>query len=97
VREAILAGPRCDARRAGEHCRDNDLPVNVCREKKLINVRSATAEKGIILKPPRQLTLELALEYIEDDELVEVAPRAIHLRKIFLKENDRKRYARQAT
>ncbi len=80
----------------GEHCRDNDLPVNVCREKKLTNVRSATAEKGIILKPPRQLTLELALEYIEDDELVEVTPRAIRLRKIFLKENDRKRYARQA-
>jgi GTP-binding protein len=82
---------------AGEHCRDNDLPVNVCREKKLTNVRAATAEKGIILKPPRQLTLELALEYIEDDELVEVTPRAIRLRKIFLKENDRKRYARQAT
>jgi len=82
---------------AGEHCRDNDLPVNVCREKKLTNVRAATAEKGIILKPPRQLTLELALEYIEDDELVEVTPRAIRLRKLFLKENDRKRYARQAT
>ncbi|HKB42130.1 MAG TPA: EF-Tu/IF-2/RF-3 family GTPase, partial [Gemmataceae bacterium] len=81
---------------AGEHCRDNDLPVNVCREKKLTNIRAATAEKGIILRPPRQLTLELALEYIEDDELVEVTPRAIRLRKVFLKENDRKRYARQA-
>src|SRR5262249_31181763 len=79
----------------GEHCRDNDLRVNVCREKKLTNVRAATAEKGIILKPPRQLTLELALEYIEDDELVEVTPRAIRLRKNFLKENDRKRYGRQ--
>src|SRR5262249_29581325 len=52
----------------GEHCRDNDLPVNVCREKKLTNIRSATAEKSIILKPPRQLTLEQALEYIEDDQ-----------------------------
>jgi GTP-binding protein len=80
----------------GEHCRDNDLPVNVCREKKLTNVRSATAEKTIILKAPRQLPLELALEYIEEDELVEVAPGAIRLRKIFLKENDRKRQARQA-
>jgi GTP-binding protein len=80
----------------GEHCRDNDLPVNACREKKLTNVRSATAEKSILLKPPRQLTLELALEYIEDDELVEVTPRAVRLRKMYLKENERKRLARQA-
>src|ERR1700681_1230040 len=81
---------------AGEHCRDNDLPVNVCREKKLTNMRSAGAEKAIILKPPRQMTLEQALEYIEDDEWVEVTPGAIRLRKVFLKENDRKRYARAA-
>jgi GTP-binding protein len=80
----------------GEHCRDNDLPVNVCREKKLTNVRASTAEKSILLKPPRQLTLELALEYIEDDELVEVTPKAIRLRKMYLKENERKRLARQA-
>jgi GTP-binding protein len=79
----------------GEHCRDNDLPVNVCREKKLTNVRASTAEKSILLKPPRQLTLELALEYIEEDELVEVTPKAIRMRKIFLKESDRRRYARQ--
>ncbi|HEV3084805.1 MAG TPA: translational GTPase TypA [Gemmataceae bacterium] len=80
----------------GEHCRDNDLPVNVCREKKLTNVRSATSEKTIILKPPRQMTLELALEYIEEDELVEVTPAAIRLRKMLLKEADRKKYARKA-
>jgi len=80
----------------GEHCRDNDLPVNVCREKKLTNIRSATAEKSIILKPPRQMTLEQALEYIEEDELVEVTPGAIRLRKALLKENDRKRFARHA-
>lgn len=80
----------------GEHCRDNDLPVNVCREKKLTNIRSATAEKGIILKPPRQMTLEQALEYIEEDELVEVTPSAIRMRKTFLKENDRKKLARQS-
>ncbi|MGH7173415.1 MAG: translational GTPase TypA, partial [Gemmataceae bacterium] len=79
-----------------EHCRDNDLPVNACREKKLTNMRAAGSDKSIILKPPRQLTLELALEYIEDDELVEVTPKAIRLRKMYLKENDRKRYARQA-
>jgi GTP-binding protein len=80
----------------GEHCRDNDLPVNVCREKKLTNIRNANAEKGIILKPPRTMTLELALEYIEDDELVEVTPSAIRLRKMFLKEDDRKKKARQS-
>src|SRR6516162_8936141 len=80
----------------GEHCRDNDLPVNVCREKKLTNVRSSTAEKTILLKPPRQLPLELALEYIEEDELVEITPAAIRLRKNLLKEADRRRWARQA-
>jgi GTP-binding protein len=79
-----------------EHCRDNDLPVNACREKKLTNVRAAGADKAVILKPPRQLTLELALEYIEEDELVEVTPNAIRLRKLYLKESDRKRFARQA-
>ncbi len=79
----------------GEHCRDNDLPVNVCREKKLTNVRASTAEKSIILKPPRQMTLELALEYIEEDELVEVTPKAIRLRKMLLKESDRRKWARQ--
>src|SRR5438309_8931776 len=79
----------------GEHCRDNDLPVNVCREKKLTNVRSSTAEKSIILRPPRQMSLELALEYIEEDELVEVTPKAVRLRKNFLKEADRRRFARQ--
>jgi GTP-binding protein len=80
----------------GEHCRDNDLPVNVCREKKLTNMRAAGADKSIILKPPRVMTLEQALEYIEDDELVEVTPKAIRLRKTLLKESDRKKYARQA-
>jgi GTP-binding protein len=80
----------------GEHCRDNDLPVNICREKKLTNMRAAGADKTVPLKPPRQFSLETALEYIEEDELVEVTPQAIRLRKLFLKENDRKRLARQA-
>ncbi len=79
----------------GEHCRDNDLPVNVCREKKLTNIRSATAEKSIILKPPRLMSLEQALEYIEDDELVEVTPKAVRLRKMLLKEADRRKFARK--
>jgi GTP-binding protein len=81
----------------GEHCRDNDLPVNVCREKKLTNIRAASADKSIILKPHRQLALEQALEYIEDDELVEVTPGAIRMRKIYLKESDRRRFARKAS
>jgi GTP-binding protein len=80
----------------GEHCRDNDLPVNVCREKKLTNIRAAGADKSIILKPPRQMTLEQALEYIEEDEYVEITPKAIRLRKMLLKESDRKKHARQS-
>jgi GTP-binding protein len=79
----------------GEHCRDNDLPVNVCKEKKLTNMRASGSDKSIILKPPRRMTLELALEYIEEDELVEITPSAIRLRKMFLKENDRKKQARK--
>jgi GTP-binding protein len=79
-----------------EHCRDNDLPVNICREKKLTNVRASTAEKTVVLKSPRRMTLELALEYIEEDELVEVTPASIRLRKHHLKESERKRLARQA-
>src|SRR5206468_11729078 len=59
-----------------EHCRDNDLPVNICREKKLTNMRAAGADKTVPLKPPRRFSLETALEYIEDDELVEVTPQA---------------------
>jgi GTP-binding protein len=79
-----------------EHCRDNDLPVNACREKKLTNMRASGSDKSVILKPPRQMTLELALEYIEEDELVEITPSAIRMRKIFLKEVERKRFARKA-
>jgi len=78
----------------GEHCRDNDLPVNICREKKLTNMRASGSDKTSIIKPPRVLTLELALEYIEDDELVEITPKAIRLRKIYLRENDRKKFNR---
>ena len=98
-RGALFIGPSeavYEGQIVGEHCRDNDLPVNVCREKKLTNVRSATAEKTILLKPPRQMTLEVALEYIEEDELVEVTPGAIRLRKMLLKEADRRKFARQA-
>ena len=74
-----------------EHCRDNDLTVNVTREKKLTNMRAAGADKNVPIKPPRQFVLETALEYIEDDELVEITPISIRLRKALLKESDRKR------
>lgn len=74
-----------------ENARDNDLVVNPTKEKKLTNVRASGSDENIILKPPRQLFLEAALEYIEDDELVEVTPKVIRLRKMFLRENERRR------
>ncbi len=80
----------------GEHCRDSDIPVNVCRGKKLTNVRAASADKTVVLKPPREITLEIALEFVEDDELVEVTPDAIRLRKRLLSEADRRRAKRRA-
>jgi GTP-binding protein len=79
----------------GEHCRDNDLPVNICREKKLTNIRSSTAEVKTVLRPPRVFALEAALEYIEEDELVEITPQSIRLRKIHLKEAERKKFERK--
>jgi len=78
----------------GENARDNDMTVNPCREKKLTNIRAAGSDDNIILKPPRALFLEAALEYIEDDELVEVTPRSIRLRKMSLRESDRRRQTR---
>lgn len=78
----------------GENARDNDMTVNPCREKKLTNIRAAGSDENVILKPPRELSLEAALEYIEDDELVEVTPESIRLRKILLKESDRRRQSR---
>ncbi len=75
----------------GENARDNDLVVNPTKEKKLTNIRAAGSDENIILKPPRQLFLEAALEYVEDDELVEVTPNVIRLRKIYLRESDRRR------
>jgi GTP-binding protein len=79
----------------GQHAKDNDLVVNASREKKLTNVRASGSDEAIRLTPPRILTLEQALEYIDDDELVEVTPRSIRLRKKFLNENDRKRQVKK--
>ncbi|MFM7517988.1 MAG: translational GTPase TypA [Pirellula sp.] len=81
----------------GENARDNDLVVNPTKEKKLTNIRSAGNDENIILRPPRQLFLEAALEYVEDDELVEVTPNVIRLRKVFLRESDRRRTTKGST
>jgi GTP-binding protein len=78
----------------GEHCRENDLEVNISRAKKMTNMRAAAADKTVVLRPPRDMPLEIALEFIEDDELVEVTPDGIRLRKRFLKEIDRRRASR---
>jgi GTP-binding protein len=80
----------------GENARDNDLVVNPTKEKKLTNIRASGSDENIILKPPRQLFLEAALEYIEDDELVEVTPKVIRLRKVHLRESDRRRQGKSA-
>ena len=79
----------------GEHCRDNDITVNVCKAKAMSNMRTTSKDDAIILKPAKRMTLEQALEYIEEDELVEVTPAAIRLRKEHLNENDRKRAGRK--
>jgi len=80
----------------GEHNRDNDLVVNICKEKHATNVRSATKEETVKLKTPRIMTLEEALEYLDDDEYCEVTPESIRLRKKHLKKSDRERAAKQA-
>jgi GTP-binding protein len=80
----------------GIHSRDNDLVVNPIKEKKLTNVRSSGKDDNMILTPPIKLTLEYAVEFIEDDEMVEVTPKTIRLRKRFLKEHERKASLRRA-
>ncbi len=75
----------------GEHSRDNDLDVNVVREKKLTNMRASTADDAIRLAPPRLLNLEQAIEFIADDEMVEVTPKSLRLRKKILQANRRPR------
>jgi GTP-binding protein len=95
----LFIGPGVDVYEGmivGEHNRPNDLDVNVTREKKLTNIRTKASDENIQLEPPRELTLEAALEYIEDDELIEVTPRAIRLRKRSLSASERKRQSRDA-
>ena len=78
----------------GIHSRDNDLVVNPVKTKKLTNIRAAGKDENVILTPPIQLTLESAVEFIADDELVEITPKSIRIRKRFLTEHERKRASR---
>lgn len=81
----------------GQHSRENDLVVNPSKAKKLTNIRTTAADEKLFLTPPRNMTLEVALEFINDDELVEVTPKAIRIRKRVLDHNLRKRTEREAT
>ena len=80
----------------GEHSRDSDLDVNAIKEKKLTNIRAAGKDEAMLLIPPRRMSLEQAIAYIEDDELVEVTPSAIRLRKRHLDPNARKRFEKRS-
>ncbi|MFA6067929.1 MAG: translational GTPase TypA, partial [Janthinobacterium sp.] len=80
----------------GIHSRDNDLVVNPIKGKQLTNVRSSGTDEAVRLVPPVQMSLEYAVEFIADDELVEITPKSIRLRKRFLKENERKRAGRDS-
>ena len=97
-RGAMFVGPGeevYEGQIVGEHCKDNDIPVNVAKAKRLTNIRSSTKEATVMLKAPRRMSLEAALEYIENDELVELTPQSIRLRKKLLKEPDRRRQNRR--
>jgi GTP-binding protein len=80
----------------GEHSRGSDLEVNPLKGKQLTNIRTTSKEEAIVLTPPIRMTLEKALAYVADDELVEVTPQSVRLRKRFLDANERKRASRRA-
>ncbi|HNE25232.1 MAG TPA: translational GTPase TypA, partial [Leptospiraceae bacterium] len=80
----------------GECAREQDLDVNPAKEKKLTNMRTTSADEAVRLVPPRKLSLEQSLEFIDDDELLEVTPKSLRLRKKLLDPNERKRHARLA-
>jgi len=81
----------------GEHCKENDIPVNVVRAKQLTNIRAAGKDNAAQVRPAIKMSLELAMEYIQADELVEICPNSIRIRKQFLKEEDRRHAARQSS
>ncbi len=97
TRGSMFVGPGEDCYEGmivGENAKEGDMVVNVAKAKQLTNMRSSSADKGILLTPPITFTLEEALEYIEDDELVEITPKSIRLRKRVLNANDRKKAER---
>jgi len=99
-RGTLFIGPGVDVYEGmivGENARAGDMEVNVAKGKKLTNIRAAGSDENVLLEPPRLLTLESALEFIADDELVEVTPKAIRLRKRFLQAHERKKAARAAS
>ena len=79
----------------GEHSRGNDLEVNCLKAKQLTNIRTTSKDEAVRLTPPRRMSLEQSIAYIEDDELVEVTPKSVRLRKRYLDPNERKRMSRQ--
>jgi GTP-binding protein len=97
-RGRMLIGPQTEVYEGmitGIHTRDNDLVVNVCKAKQLTNMRASGSDENIILTPYIKMSLEQALEFIDDDELVEVTPSNIRIRKKFLKEHERKRTSKE--
>ncbi len=81
----------------GEHCKENDIPVNVVRSKQLTNIRASGKDDAAKVRPARKMSLEATMEYIQEDELVEICPDSIRIRKHLLKEVDRLRYARKSS
>ena len=97
-RGILFVGPGVDVYEGmiiGQHAKENDLVVNACKGKKLTNVRASGSDDAVRIVPPRNLSLEQALEYIDDDELVEITPESIRLRKRYLDANDRKRMGKK--
>jgi GTP-binding protein len=93
-RGELFLGPGIEVYRGmivGENSRDEDLDVNVCKEKHLTNMRASGSDEALVLTPPREMTLEFALEYIGPDELVEVTPKNLRLRKRLLHPEDRRK------
>ncbi|MGA2322590.1 MAG: translational GTPase TypA [Sedimentisphaerales bacterium] len=83
-----------DGQVVGEHCKDDDIPVNVAKLKQLSNMRTTSKDEAAKIRPARKMSLEVAMEYIQEDELVEVCPNSIRMRKRLMKESDRRRLAR---
>jgi GTP-binding protein len=93
----IQPGTKCyEGMIVGEHSRENDLVVNIAKSKKLSNMRTSSSDEATRITPPREHTLEQALEYIADDELVEVTPNNVRMRKRILSENERKKFERRS-